>query len=146
MLSHVWLLVTPWTVNCQASLSMGLSRQEYWSGSPFPPPGTILQWSNFSPIKILKKKGKYTEKKRERQRAASLRTKQIHWSTCYLWTLVPDCNGEGNGTPLQYSCLENPVDGGAWKAAVHGVVKSQTRLSDFWLLDHSSTWKHSLHF
>ena len=39
--------------------------------------------------------------------------------------------GEGNGNPLQYSCLENPMDGGAWKAAVHGVAKSQTPLSDF---------------
>ena len=39
--------------------------------------------------------------------------------------------GEGNGNPLQYSCLENPMDGGAWWAAVHGVVKSRTRLSDF---------------
>ena len=39
--------------------------------------------------------------------------------------------GEGNGTPLQYSCLENPIDGGAWWAAVHGVAKSRTRLSDF---------------
>ena len=38
--------------------------------------------------------------------------------------------GEGNGTPLQYSCLESPMDGGAWRAAVHGVAKSQTRLSD----------------
>ena len=38
---------------------------------------------------------------------------------------------EGNGTPLQYSCLENPMDGGAWWAAVHGVAKSRTRLSDF---------------
>ena len=34
--------------------------------------------------------------------------------------------GEGNGTPLQYSCLENPMDGGAWKAVVHGVAKSWT--------------------
>ena len=33
---------------------------------------------------------------------------------------------EGNGTPLQYSCLENPMDGGAWKAAVHGVAEGQT--------------------
>ena len=41
------------------------------------------------------------------------------------------CCEEGNGTPLQYSCLENPMDGGAWWAAVHGVAKSQTRLSDF---------------
>ena len=39
--------------------------------------------------------------------------------------------GEGDGTPLQYSCLENPMDRGAWWAAVHGVAKSQTRLSDF---------------
>ena len=38
---------------------------------------------------------------------------------------------EGNGTPLQYSCLENPMDGVAWWAAVHGVDKSRTRLSDF---------------
>ena len=40
-------------------------------------------------------------------------------------------DGEGNGTPLQYSCLENPMGGGAWWAAVHGVAKSWTRLSDF---------------
>ena len=39
--------------------------------------------------------------------------------------------GEGNGNPLQYSCLENPMDRGAWWAAVHGVEKSQTLLSDF---------------
>ena len=39
--------------------------------------------------------------------------------------------GEGNGTPLQYSCLENHMDGGAWQAAVHGVAKSRTWLSDF---------------
>ena len=39
--------------------------------------------------------------------------------------------GEGNGNPLQYSCLENPVDGGAWKAAVHGVAEGWARLSDF---------------
>ena len=39
--------------------------------------------------------------------------------------------GEGNGTPLRYSCLENPVDRGAWKAAVHGVAEGRTRLSDF---------------
>ena len=39
--------------------------------------------------------------------------------------------GEGNGNPLQYSCLENPLDGGALWAIVHGVSKSRTRLSDF---------------
>ena len=40
-------------------------------------------------------------------------------------------NGEGNGNPLQHSCLENPMDRGAWYAAVHRVAKSQTRLSGF---------------
>ena len=44
--------------------------------------------------------------------------------------------GEGNGTPLQYSCLENPMDGGAWWASVHGVARSRTRLSDFTLFFH----------
>ena len=40
-------------------------------------------------------------------------------------------SGEGNGNPLQYSCLENPIDRGAWQATVHGVAKSWTRLSNF---------------
>ena len=48
----------------------------------------------------------------------------------FLW-LSRVVLGEGNGNPLQYSCLENPMDGGAWWAAVHGVMKSRTRLSDF---------------
>ena len=39
--------------------------------------------------------------------------------------------GEGSGTPLQYSCLENLMDGGAWKAAAHGVAEGRTHLSDF---------------
>ena len=39
--------------------------------------------------------------------------------------------GEGNGTPLQYSSLENPMDGGAWWAAVHAVAKSRTQMSNF---------------
>ena len=51
-----------------------------------------------------------------------------NWS--YFQVLVPWVR-EGNGTPLQSSCLENPMDGGPWWAAVHGVAKSQTRLSDF---------------
>ena len=44
---------------------------------------------------------------------------------------VTSIKGEGDGTPLQYSCLENPMDGGAWWAAVHGVAKRRTWLSDF---------------
>ena len=45
--------------------------------------------------------------------------------------LLSHAHGEGSGTPHQYSCLENPMDGGAWEAAVHGVVEGRTRLSDF---------------
>ena len=48
--------------------------------------------------------------------------------------LIPESGrspGEGNGNPLQYSCLENPMDQGTWWATVHGVTKSQTQLSDF---------------
>ena len=63
------------------------------------------------------------------------------------------CNGEGNGNPLQCSCLENPRDGGAWWAAIHGVTQSRTRLKwlssssssciDRWLLNHWNTKESS---
>ena len=48
---------------------------------------------------------------------------------CFIYSSVS--MGEGDGTALQYSCLENPMDGGAWWAAVHGVAKSRTQLSNF---------------
>ena len=54
--------------------------------------------------------------------------KHIAVLLCYT---IETNTGEGNGTPLQHSCLETPMDGGAWWAAVHGVAKSQTQLSDF---------------
>ena len=47
------------------------------------------------------------------------------------WKLITLSTGEGNGTPLQYSCLENPMDRGAWWAAIHGIAKSRARLSNF---------------
>ena len=71
-------------------------------------------------------------------------SRRIYDSYCYD-DKAPVCNagdlgwipgsgrspGEGNGNPLQHSCLENPMDRGAWQATVHGVAKSRTRLSDF---------------
>ena len=51
-----------------------------------------------------------------------LRVQRITYLLCFC--------GEGNGNPLQYSCLENPMDGGAWWAMVHGVAKSWTRMSN----------------
>ena len=59
---------------------------------------------------------------------SSLSHDYAYLSTCESLFLI---SGEGNGTPLQSSCLENPMDGGAWKAAVHGVAESRTRLSNF---------------
>ena len=53
------------------------------------------------------------------------------WATSFFLLAYSCFIGEGNGTLLQYSCLENPTDGGAWWAAVHGVVEGRTRLSSF---------------
>ena len=76
-----------------------------------------------------------TESKRLFYTSVSLLLSRIqgycyHLSKFHIYALVY-CIGEGNGTPLQYSCLENPMDGGAWWAAVHGVAKSRAGLSDF---------------
>ena len=91
-------------------------------------------------IREMKGKGekeKYTHLKVEFQRIAR-RDKKVFFSDQYKeieennrMGKTRDRNGEGNGTPLQSSCLENPMDGGAWWAAVHGVAKSRTQLSDF---------------
>ena len=58
----------------------------------------------------------------------------------YLGNLFSDI-GEGNGTPLQYSCLENPMDRGAWWAAVHGVARSRTQLSDVTFMPWRRKWQ-----
>ena len=63
--------------------------------------------------------------------------KQILYFNKYIWDLER-WYGEGNGIPLQYSCLEEPMDGGAWYAAVCGVAKSQTQLNDFSFTFHFS--------
>ena len=62
----------------------------------------------------------------------------------FLKTQVLSYFREGNGTPLQYSCLENPMDGGAWWAAVHGVAKSRTRLRDFTFTFHFHAFKKAM--
>ena len=104
--SHVWLLAVPWTVACQAPQFMGFSRQEYWSGFPCPSPGDLSD-PGIEPL--------------------SLASPALAGG---FFTTSTTC-GEGNGTPFQYSCLENPGDGGAWRAAVHGVTEGRTWLSNF---------------
>ena len=69
----------------------------------------------------------------EQQTGSKSEKKYIKAVYCHpaCLTYMQSTSREGNGTPLQHSCLENPIDGGAWKAEVHGVAKSQTLLSDF---------------
>ena len=131
--SHVWLFATPWTVPRQASLSMGFSKQEYRSRLPCPPPGDLPNLG----IKLLS------------FMSPTLAGMFFTTSTTNVYPNVSDskestCNaGEsdlypgsgrspwgGHGYPLQYSCLKNPMDRGAWQAKLHRVAKSQTRQSD----------------
>ena len=149
-LSRVRLFLTPWTAVYQAPPSMGFSRQEYWSGVPSPSPlypATLLnslissskflilslgfsmysiwrrQWQS-TPVLLPGKShgwrslGDYSPWGHEE----SDMTEQLH----FHFSL--SCIGEGNGNPLQCSCLENPRDRGAWWAAVYGVTQSWTRL------------------
>ena len=120
--SHsVWLdyLQPPWTVACQSSLSMGIlqARILEWVAIPFSRASLLPRnWTWVSHI------------------AGRCFTVWATRDPCSpkqdLWISVEHL-GEGNGTPLQYSCLENPMDRGAWWAVVHGVTKSRTWLSDF---------------
>ena len=106
LFSHVRLFATPWTVAYRIPQSMEFSRQEYWSGLPFPSPNYLLTGVLFT-NEVL--------------------------SQHYFQKFAPSSvlSREGNGTPLQCSCLEGPMSRGAWQAAVHGAPTSQTRLSNF---------------
>ena len=97
-LSRARLLATPWTAAYQAPPSMGFSRQEYGSGSPVP---LVV--------------------KNPTANAGDTRDLGLIPG----WRRSP---GGGHGNPLQDSCLENPMDRGAWWATVHRVAKSQTQL------------------
>ena len=103
------------TVAHQAPLFMRFSRQDYNTGEDC----CFLPGASSRP----------------RYRSCGSRGSCIGRQILYPWAWelpVTDFKiREGNGTPLQYSCLENPMDGGAWWATVHGVTKSRTQLSDF---------------
>ena len=108
----------PQTEARQAPQSMGFPRQEYWSRLPFPWFFRPKDWTSVSCIASRF----YTA-----EPPGSPYMIYIHTDICVYSVYT----GEGNGTPLQYSCLENPMDGGTWWAVVHGVAKSRTWLSDF---------------
>ena len=127
-LSHVQLFATPWTAVRQASLSINNSQ-------------SLLKLMSIDSV-----------------------MPSNHLIHCHPLLLPPSIFPsirvffnelvlrieEGSGNPLQYSCLKNPIDRGAWKAAVHGVAKSQTQLSNFtrkwqptpvFLLGESQGWR-----
>ena len=96
------------------------------------------QWCHFlrkgAVVKMLHSEGAGRPPLPDVQKAADFMNLQLQGRTepgIQIWVLLASNSGEGNGTPLQYSCLENPMDRGGWQAAVHEVAKSQTHLSDF---------------
>ena len=100
--------MTSGTIARQAPLSMEFSRQEYWSGLPFPSPGDLPN-PGIQPASPVLAGGFFTTE----LPGKSL----IKVIVCVSHAVVSDSlqsYGEGSGTPLQYSCLENPMDGGAW--------------------------------
>ena len=109
---------------------MGFSRQEYWSGVPLPSP--ILYTEN--PKKRVNS-SIITEYRsvfaRDWKEVGIGRKQKYKGVQGIFWVWLIYSFREGNGTSLQYSCLENPMDRGAWLAAVHVVAKSRTQLSDF---------------
>ena len=128
-LSCVRLFAIPWTVAHQAPPSMGFSRQEYWSGLPFLSPG------DFSDLGI---------KPRSPALEADALTSEPPGRHIILLLISQQklYKSEGNGNPLQHSCLENPMDGGAWWATLHGVTKSWTRCLFFHLfVKYTHTYK-----
>ena len=108
---------------------MGFSRQEYWSGLPFPSPGDLPN-PGIEPGSLTLEADALTSEPPGKLKV------DVFWElSCFFYipmdvgNLIPGSGrspGEGNGNPLQYSCLENPMDGGAWWATVYGVTKSQT--------------------
>ena len=116
MLSHVQLLATPWAAARQAPLSFTISQSLLKIMSI----ESVILFNYLifcHPLLLLPS---ISPSIRVFSNELVLR---IRWPK--YWSL-----GEGNSTPLQYSCLENPMDGGAWWATVHSVTKSRTQLSD----------------
>ena len=140
--------VTPWTIACQAPLSMGFSMQEYWSGLPFPSPDGLpnLGIKPAFPVTPVLAGRLFYQYQRPKLGACHVCSAQIYCvrglphgatgkePTCQCRRLkrgisIPGSGrspGGGNGNPLQYSYLGNPMDRGARRATVPGVTKSQT--------------------
>ena len=135
MLSHfscVRLFATPRTVACQALLSVGFSRQECWSRLPFSSPVDLPNPGiEPAPLKCPALAGRFFTTSAIWGLPCGLDGKES--IACNVGDLgsisgLGRSPGEGQGNPLQYSCLDNPTDRGAWWAIVHRVAKSRTQL------------------
>ena len=144
-LSHGQLFATPWTVAHHAPPSMGFSRQESCSGLPFSSPGGLPDPGTESSSPELAG-GFFTTECVSCVFLIDVIYQVVQVLNCYGLNSggsevkasasnagdlgsIPGSGrspGEGNGNPLQDSCLENPMDGGVWWATVHGVAKSRT--------------------
>ena len=133
LLSRVRLFATPWTVAYQAPPTMGFSRQEYWSGLPFPSPGDLPDPGIKPRSPTLQADALISEPPGKPKDGPRNHTTQLLGRIQYgfpgdsevkvcAWNVgnpgsIPGLErspGEGNGNPLQYSCQENPMEGRAW--------------------------------
>ena len=168
-LSCVWLSVTPWTLAHQVPLRMEFPRWEYWSGVLSPTPGIFLtQGSTPSFASALMAGGFFTTeppgKPTNFHHPRSSNILDMTWNmnvagssqvALVVKNLLADTGdtgdkvsilelgrspGGGNDNPLQYSCLENSMDRGVWRATVRGVTKSQTQMKRLSAHTHSWVW------
>ena len=133
MLHVLWnlcSLIRDWT----QSLSTDIRSPNYWTAREFPHLLFAVKLQVNTEHLVVKS---YRLEERRIRHPGNPQTIRCFPSNFKRW--VENCDGEGNGNPLQYSCLENPVDRGAWWAAVHRVAQSQTRLK--WLSSSSSSRK-----
>ena len=112
-LSHVWLLLTPWTVACQAPLSMGFSRQEYWSGLPFPSPQYSILMHIYMEFRKMVMITLYVRQQKETQ---------MYWTVFWsLWEraragwygrmALKHVNYMWNESPVQVRCMIQGAQG-----------------------------------
>ena len=125
MLIHVWLVATPWTIACSLLCSWNSLGKNFEVGSHSLHQGIFMtQGLN---LRLL-----HCRQILYRLSYQGMPMVVIEMPNCYKnFIHLLSVSVSVNGTPLQYSCLENPMDGGAWWAAVHGVAKSRTQLRDF---------------
>ena len=135
-LSRVRPSATQWTAAFQAPPSMGFSRQEYWRGVPLPSTTSMSISTSMCNLISLASQVVLVVKNPP---ANTRDVRDVH--SISGWGRSP---GGGHGNPFQCSRPDTPMDRGAWRATVHRVAKSRTRLSD-WALTQTSACSHTLH-